>query len=300
MENLNRSFFKEQGIHGDLMFPMKIYPTSLDENFPHMCLHWHDEMELIHIHEGEGTFFINLKPYTVKEGDLLIIPPQCIHSAATQMASSISYDAIVFHLDMLRSASIDSVTMDYITPLVNGELSTPILLHPNGPHYSSVLHTIMAISESYQTGSPVYQLEIKAALFQLFALLYGHGFIQKSTASETGHTQKIEKIKLAIQYILEHYNEDLPIQTLADLLQYSEYHFIRFFKEQTGSTCIQYINTIRLQKACELLLSTPLSITEIALEVGFQNISYFIRTFKAKYNCTPNAYRKKYTLCPSK
>ncbi|PHV70488.1 AraC family transcriptional regulator [Sporanaerobium hydrogeniformans] len=294
MENFNRSFFKEQGIHGDLLFPMKIYPTHLDKNSPTMCLHWHDEMELIHVHSGSGNLSINLKNYPIKTGDLIIIPPQCIHSGKTHISSCLDYDAIVFHLDMLRSAAMDSVTMDFITPLIGGELTLPIVLHEDSLHYASIRHTLISIVESYQIRSPVYQLEIKASLFQLFALLYGHGFIQKVPVTENIHTVRIEKIKIAIQYILEHYNEDLPIQTLANLLQYSEYHFIRFFKEQTGFTCIHYINTVRLQNACELLLSTSLSVTEIALEVGFQNISYFIRTFKAKYNCTPNAYRKKY------
>lgn len=295
MDHYSISLLKEKVDHGDLMFPMQLYATHLDHKVSDLCLHWHEEFEIIYVICGEGTFQINLQPYPIKKGDMLIIPPGSIHSATNHETTDFQFNAIVFHLDMLKSASVDSVTLAFINPLIHGEMTSPIVLHPEDEHYEILQTTYTAITKAYALASPVYQLEIKGLLFRLFALLYGHDFICTSSSHETASAIRIEKIKIVIEYILKHYNEELPITDLAHLLQYSDYHFIRFFKEQTGSTCTQYINTIRLQKACELLLSSSLSITDIALDVGFQNISYFIRLFKSKYLCTPNTFRKKFS-----
>ncbi|MGK9251785.1 helix-turn-helix transcriptional regulator [Paenibacillus humicus] len=82
------------------------------------------------------------------------------------------------------------------------------------------------------------------------------------------------------------------IHTLSQLAGYSDYHFIRFFKPYTGFTCIQYINRIRLEAASRMLTHTDLSVTAIAMECGYDNVSYFIRTFKKLHKASPDKYRK--------
>ena len=85
----------------------------------------------------------------------------------------------------------------------------------------------------------------------------------------------------------------MSINTLAKICDYSEYHFMRFFKKHMGVTCIQYINNYRLEQASLLLTSTDNSIMDISLEVGFDNLSYFNKLFKKKYNITPKEFRTK-------
>ena len=69
------------------------------------------------------------------------------------------------------------------------------------------------------------------------------------------------------------------------------YHFMRFFKKYTGKTCIQFIKNYRLEKAYNLLKNTDLPVTQISFDVGFSNVSYFIRSFKEKYKVTPKELR---------
>ena len=100
-----------------------------------------------------------------------------------------------------------------------------------------------------------------------------------------------DKIKIILNYINEHFAEDISINTLATLCDYSEYHFMRFFKKHIGLTCIQYINNLRLEKASILLTSSNMPITNISLDVGFDNLSYFNKLFKRKYKLTPKEFR---------
>ena len=83
--------------------------------------------------------------------------------------------------------------------------------------------------------------------------------------------------------------------TIADIsgeIGLSESHFMKYFKKTMGTSFIDYLNDYRLTKASRLLVTSENSVLEIAIETGFENLSYFIRLFKKKYSMTPNQYRK--------
>jgi len=83
------------------------------------------------------------------------------------------------------------------------------------------------------------------------------------------------------------------ISDLAQLVNMSEDNLFKFFKTLTGKTPIGYINLYRIEMAEGLLRDNHIPLTEICFSVGFDNISYFIKTFKKYKNCTPKEYRKK-------
>ena len=116
-------------------------------------------------------------------------------------------------------------------------------------------------------------------------------FIRK-TDLEKNKQETVEHIKIVVDYIQENYQNVLTIGELAALLHFSEPYFMRFFKKHTGTTCVDYINDFRMNKATELLTTTNISIMEVAMQVGMHNISYFNRMFKKKYQMTPKEYRK--------
>jgi len=97
-----------------------------------------------------------------------------------------------------------------------------------------------------------------------------------------------------MQYIHMHYSSIISLDDLAGFAKVSKTILIDAFKTAYGITPIAYINQLRLQKARELLVNTNANIGEIARLVGFQSIYYFSRTFKAKENCTPMAYRQQH------
>ena len=128
-------------------------------------------------------------------------------------------------------------------------------------------------------------------LFHFFALLYKNNLIEQQINKSLLTVNTMDKIKSVLNYINEHYTEDITINTLANICDYSEYHFMRFFKKYTGKTCIQFIKNYRLEKAYNLLKNTDLPVTQISFDVGFSNVSYFIRSFKEKYKVTPKELR---------
>ena len=133
-----------------------------------------------------------------------------------------------------------------------------------------------------------YEIALKSVLLQALFLLLQYSTTESATISASS-----DKLKNLLDYIDLHYAEPLTISELAELCYFSEYHFMRFFKKHMNMTCIQYINNVRLEKAVELFEHGETSILEVSLSVGFHNLSYFHRAFKAKYHMTPLSFIKR-------
>ncbi len=106
--------------------------------------------------------------------------------------------------------------------------------------------------------------------------------------------EESQKVNDVINYILTHYKEQIELQKVADVANYSKAAFCRFFKQRTRKTFSQFLNEIRIANACKLLHNTDLNISQICYESGFNNISNFNRQFKRITGITPMLYLKKY------
>ena len=95
-----------------------------------------------------------------------------------------------------------------------------------------------------------------------------------------------------LQYIQEHYGGELTLAKIAESASVSENECLRCFRSMIGSTPIQYVKQLRVQKAAELLVSTNRKISDIGAECGFQEMSYFAKTFRELKGCTPGDFRK--------
>lgn len=102
-----------------------------------------------------------------------------------------------------------------------------------------------------------------------------------------------KRMAQVMSFILAQSHRNVELQEVADVAIMTKEAFCRFFKERTGKTFTEYLNQIRIQQACKLLLETDLSISQIAFQVGFQNLSYFNRTFRKLGGSTPKVYRSK-------
>jgi transcriptional regulator GlxA family with amidase domain len=103
---------------------------------------------------------------------------------------------------------------------------------------------------------------------------------------------KLDRLQPVLEYIHIHYPEIIPIEKLASLIPLSQGQFCRSFKEALGVSPITYLNKFRIMKSCELLLTTGSKISEIAGLTGFDNVSYYNRTFLSVIGCTPTDYQK--------
>ena len=291
MDKLKFTKLKENTCHGDFILPFSIYKGTISTSFPSIAVHWHEEVEVIIVIDGSCDYRIDLDKFTINKGDILIVSPQALHSFNLIPENTMTWVSFVFNINMLKSYDTDGALLKYIAPILNHEHELPIIIQDNIECYKKIFNAIENIIYCYYEKDIAYELELKSLLFKFFSLLYKNNLIEKQKNKNPITISNTDKIKLALNYINEHYSEDISINTLSELCEYSEYHFMRFFKKHIGLTCIQYINNLRLEKSSILLTSTNNPIMDISLEVGFDNLSYFNKLFKRKYNLTPKEFR---------
>ncbi len=279
---------KEQARHGERLFPVKKYTTTLSELYPLVTAHWHEEAELTLIMEGSCTYQIHLDPYEAEAGDLLFIPPAVLHSVSILPEMPMCSDTYVFHMSFLGADSADICAVRYLVPITRQDLILPCLIKKEHPAYSGMLRLFHEINSAYETQTPGYELTVKSLLLKAISLLIPYA--GESSSHARTETEYTSKLKLVLEYIGEHFTEELTIAQLSKLCFFSEYHFMRFFKKYTGTSCLEYIKNLRLEQAARLFSHGETNILEVSLSSGFPNLSYFYREFKRKYGMTPKRF----------
>lgn len=281
---------KENAKHGEILFPIQKYTTSLSPETPMVIPHWHEEAEFTLITEGNCTYQIQLENYEVKKGDLVFVAPMQLHSITRQTETMIS-DTYVFHMNFLGADTNDICAIRYLLPLTRQKLIPPVVIPSDHPIYEEALalfHRINSAWKSRQQKQPGFELILKSCLLSLTALLLP--YCMESSAVPQLQTEHAQKIKTALEYIALHYTEEITVADVASACYFSEYYFMRFFKKHVGMSCVDYIKNLRLEKSVALFESGEHSILDVSLAAGFRNLPYFYREFKKKYGMTPKQF----------
>lgn len=277
--------------HGDKLSPYALYHCVFSSAASQVLLHWHEEAEFTIIRQGQATYQVGQELFTVKQGDLLFIAPNTLHSIHPADGMTTITDTLVFHLDMIGCSAADRCALTYLRPFLKGSLKlTPHILGRHPAYHE--LFTCMDTALGYVKEPPLYhEFLLREKLNRLFFLLFRHGCLTETTLSKASALYT-EKVKHALLFIQENYKEPITVNQLARLCNFSEVHFMNFFKKTVGIPCMEYIIQLRLKIAADLLCTTDFSVAEIALESGFNNLSNFNRKFKEYYHQTPSGYRK--------
>ena len=295
MNILEYENYHEDKTHGDMEFPYNTYLCSIPLDFPRVPLHWHDEMELIYVKKGRGQITVDFKSHKVKAPTIALILPGQLHSIDQLPDESMEYENIIFHPNMLISKQSDSCSTNFLSPLLAGRITVPTIFTPVYPYYKDIATPIDACDEICKTKPQGYELFIKSQLYQLLFILDNRC---RNLSSANGNKKTLDKMKLILKYVENHYMDHITIADVATIVDFSESHFMRYFKDTMGTSFIDYLKDYRLTMASRLLTSSDSTILDIAAEVGFENLSYFNRAFKAKYHMTPNQFRHTPELQP--
>lgn len=137
-----------------------------------------------------------------------------------------------------------------------------------------------------------YEFGIRDQLSQVVLFLAQNlAFATKKPSAKT--LRDGERMKRMLQYIQEHYTEEIFLSQIAESAHIGESECLRCFRSMIGCSPLQYVKQLRLQKAAELLLSTNLKISEIGMQCGFQEMSYFAKEFRAMKGCTPHDFQNR-------
>lgn len=134
---------------------------------------------------------------------------------------------------------------------------------------------------------PAYRARARGLLSDLLLVLYRSTLSGTEPRAEEGY-----RLADALDYIESHYAEEISLASLAAIIGCSSSYFSRLFARVVGVPPLEYVNRVRIRRACELLRSTDEPVTSIAVEVGYNNLSFFNRYFRRIMLRTPREYRR--------
>ncbi|MFD2114968.1 helix-turn-helix domain-containing protein [Paenibacillus yanchengensis] len=248
--------------------------------------HTHNFIEISYVEEGRGYHYIEDQMIPVKRGDIFIIPLGTSHVFRPTSTDKplVIYNCIfrTSLLDKLKDV-INSKTHLY-RMLYKPSSTTPKWLHLTD-EYDKALTIVYNMYWEFLKREPGYEYMITGQLIQLVALMQRYETHRKQEEIPN------DRLDEAIQYINEHFSQNIKVQAVAERTFMSPSHFQRRFKKITGVTFVNYLQNIRIQRCCELLKTTQISIQQVANQVGYQDMKFFHALFRKKIGVTPRQYR---------
>ncbi len=292
MNILEYENYEEKKTHGESQFPYVTYCCSIPIDFTCVPNHWHNEFEIIYIKKGKGLISIDLDYYDVKEKDIVMILPGQLHSIEQEGINGMEYENMIFSPDLLVAKHDDVCNTNYFTPMNKRLIQLPsIVNNDNCEYYDKLAYCLDNIDEICKTFPKAYELAIKSYLFLFFSEIFNK---VPKVSLPVKKRKSLDKLKLIIKHVENNYANPITIEEMSSLCSFSQSHFMKFFKSNMDVSFIEYLNNYRLTIASRLLISSSSSILAIALESGFDNLSYFNRLFKKRYDMTPSEFRKIY------
>ena len=292
---MNLYAIKEKCQHGSIQVPYSYYDCGIPDYFTSVPLHWHSEMELNYIKSGSGFFKYEDQTISAKPGDIFLIQPNVLHAIMSDEHSSFFYDTIVFHQNMLVGSYDDRCYTDILLPFFSSRRRVLVPVSQETPGYHELHDSVRTIMQCAHKNLATSDLLLKSELLRLFYLLASTpGLCTEHTVST--ESRMTETLRPVLTYIQKHHSESVTIEQLAKIAHMSSSYFMSCFKQNFGLGAIEYLNQVRIRSACDLLRNTDRSISDIAFDTGFHNLSNFNRQFRTKVGCSPQTYRKESVL----
>ena len=258
-----------------------------------MPLHYHEEYELIYITSGQGQEFIgdSVKKYTI--GDLVLIGSNVphLHLCDSITGKSIEQKSIC---DILHFTS--SIFPDNLASIQEYSFVKLVLeqgLHGVKFNSSKVVKTVLKMMKTINNKRGIERLITLLKILDLLGKSNDTTLISSITHSGTATMQPTnEPIDKIFTYIISNFRKAITLNDVANYTKFNPASLCRYFKKITGKTIFDYLNEIRVEYACKLLSHSNLTISQIAYEVGFNNLSHFNKRFKSITQQTPTEYKK--------
>lgn len=261
------------------------------EDYPE---HWHTGLEIIMpLKEGYGVL-VGKKKYELKEGDIIILNSGVLHGLEAPPTG----ERIImqFSASLFYSFGEMETLLAVLAPVT-------YLPGPGGDLYQYVKYRMDEIVREYDEEEPFFEALIVARLIEIFGAIGRETMEGVRTKNGTEKENQSVKKKEYMQAIMEactfinhHCQENITLEEAAAHSGFSKFHFTRIFKQCMDMTFYEYLNQKRITKAQELLDTTELRVTDIAMSSGFSSISAFNRTFKSIKGCSPSEYRNKLSV----
>ncbi len=236
--------------------------------------HFHPFYEFYFLCKGKVDYLVDGSIYSVREGDVVVIPPNTLHKSIALNNSARKRILLYLNQNCLGGEFLKYQAF----------LSSGVFHLGSNDGVKTILMCLLSEFENEKS-----ELMIKSLLHVFLTLLTRCQDVEREDVKNTRVNDAIQKV---INYIHNEYSANITLSSAAAFSFMNEAYLSRVFKKQTGFTFSEYLNKHRIQMSIKLLENTSKNISEIAAEVGFNSLNHFCKTFKNHIGCSPLNYRK--------
>lgn len=277
--------YKETLPHGTFDFPIAYYGVDCQHPRYEMMLHWHPDYELIRVQEGVLHLDLDGSRFRLQAGDIALVTDGVCHSGIPE---DCVYECLVF--DLGSFVAQNRIGSHQVLNILRHQQTVQPLLPREDRELIAVLEQLFTAMREPTDGCKLF---VQGCLYQFLGFVIRDKLYDQSGTIARRNRNQQTSLKNAITYIEENYAGHISLDDLARAAGMNRKYFCSFFHNMTHRTPVEYLNSYRIEQACEQLLNTDLTVAEIAGRCGFSDVSYFTKTFHRYMGITPLNCRKK-------
>lgn len=251
--------------------------------------HWHDDLQISYVLKHKFCFQVNNEKIVLNPGEGIFFNSNVIHQIKPSQYDC-SMISIMFDKSIISGSEYSLIGKKYVDTVINTNNLDFVVFKKDVKWQNDILKHVENIYSSYYKQDYAYELEIVNNLNWIWLSLIKN-LKDKIESPSKKISPDYERVKTAINYIKHNYNHEVSLDDIAKSCNISKSECCRSFKRVLKMTPFEYLMEYRVLKATEYLYNTDESISNICMNVGFNGISYFGKTFKKFMNCTPSEYR---------
>lgn len=252
-------------------------------------LHFHNCLEIGICHSDSGYLEVNGKVFEFNAGDMICIPRNFVHTTYSKPGVRSEWSYIFLDTDELfKGLLANSDFFDQFTTMASNFKC--IIYRDEYPELHYLVHSILKENKHQKTG---YLSNIRAFLLAtcIEIMRIQETYTKENINNDVVHNDNLLVISPALNYIYRNYNQQFHVELLSDMCHLCATHFRRLLNQMVGTTPLDFINSIRINKACQYLRGTEYSIIAVSEQVGFHSVSSFNRYFIKVMGISPREWR---------
>lgn len=282
---------QETKLHGTYGFPVSLGRKKISSyetgSFP---WHWHNEIELTLVLEGEMEYRVNDSSYLLKQGEGLFCNANALHTGSMHGEEDCDYLSLTVHPRFLYGYEGSVIRTKYVESVIESSALSSLPLTGEIPWQREVLESLRRVYGLLREKQEPYELEVQRLLLGIWAELY-RNYGDEARRAPAEDTEKIERLRMLLAFLHGHYAEKITLEDASRQVNLCKSECCRFFKKQMGISLFEYLLEYRVAQSMDLLKKGH-TVAEAAARCGFASPAYFTKVFHARTGRSPSVYRK--------
>lgn len=282
-----------------------VWPFELDPAFPLAVLeyrtgdgdrmHWHDHLEIALVLDGRGSFLFGRREMRAVPGDVFFIDNSQPHVAVADPGVPLRLLLVLVRPELIAGPGCREIDLGYLAPFrVDERVASPRVCG-GSPLAAELAPVLGELRAAWERHDPAERHLLDATLRRALGLVIRARGAEPAGAAARAAADRREQIRPVLAYVDRHCRESITLEDVAEVVHVSPSRVRHVFKDVTGVGFKEYVTNVRLAEAKRLLLSTDLSVAEIARAVSYTNLHQFYRVFYRSFAMSPAEYRRYYT-----